>query len=153
MKKLFAICILSLIAFFNATYLTVENYKLESAVNKWSVSSFCDLNNVFSCTNVLSSQYSKVFGVPFPAIALVVYPIIFVIALLGVQWLVRKPFHILAFFWLGWMLFNWFFITREYLYIGSYCPLCLMCSAIIITIFILSIIWIKSGYWNDKKLV
>gem|GEM_PF-2687092 len=31
MKKLLAICIISVLAFFNAAYLTVQNYKIEHA--------------------------------------------------------------------------------------------------------------------------
>ncbi len=150
MKKLLAICILSIIAFLNAAYLTIQNYKIESTADKWNITSFCDLNNKFSCTNVLSSPYSKVFWLPFPAIALVVYPIIFLIAFLWINRVIRKPFHILAAMWLWWMMFNWFFISREFLYIGSYCPLCLFCSVIITSIFIIWIIWIKNPIEDEK---
>ncbi|EKE30073.1 MAG: hypothetical protein ACD_2C00049G0001 [uncultured bacterium (gcode 4)] len=151
MKKLFAICILSIIAFWNATYLTMQNYRIENLPANWKVTSFCDLNNTFSCTNVLSSPYSKVFGLPFPAIAMAVYPIIFLIAFLWMQWIIRKPFHILAAMWTGWLAFNWFFIFREYLYIWSYCPLCLICTGIITSILIMSVYWIFSDFWAEKK--
>lgn len=150
MKKLLTICIISVVAFLNAVYLTVQNYKIEHAP-KWSISSFCDLNNSFSCTNVLSSPYSKVFWLPFPAIAMAVYPIIFVIAFLGIQWIIKKPFHILTALWIAGTLFNSFFISREFLYIGSYCPLCLWCTAMIVTIAILSIIWVFSDFWKETK--
>ena len=162
MKKLFAICILSIIAFANATYLTLQNYRIENATNKWEISSFCDLNNVFSCTNVLSSPYSKVsFSIltgkadstlPFTAIAMFVYPIIFLIAFLGTQWIIKKPFYFLAWMWIWWILFNGFFISQEYLYIWAYCPLCIICTWIIITILILSIIGISSDFWKGKKM-
>ncbi|EKE28252.1 MAG: hypothetical protein ACD_3C00084G0008 [uncultured bacterium (gcode 4)] len=151
MKKLLAICILSILAFANATYLTIQNYRIENATTNWKLSSFCDLNDIFSCTNVLSSPYSKVLGIPFPAIAMFVYPIIFLIAFLGMQWIIRKPFHILAVMWLGWIAFNSFFISREFLFIWAYCPLCLACSAIIISIFIMSVIWVFSDFWEVKK--
>lgn len=145
MKKLIAICALSVVAFFNATYLTTQNYKIEHATANWQISSFCDLNNTFSCTNVLSSPYSKIFGLPFTAIAMVVYPVLFLIAYLGISGIIKKPFNILIFLSAGWILFNSYFIYQEYANIWSYCPLCLLCSAIIITIFILSCIWVKKS--------
>lgn len=150
MKKLIAICILSLVAFFNAAYLTMQDYKIQNATDKTSISSFCDLNNTLSCTNVLASPYSRVFWLPFPAIALVVYPIIFLIAYLGLNRIIKKPFHILAAMWAWWMMFNWYFISMEFLYIWSYCPLCLWCSVIITTIFILWVIWIFNPIKEDK---
>jgi len=150
MRKLIVICILSIIAFINATYLTIQNYKIENSP-VWTISSFCDLNNSFSCTNVLSSPYSKIFWLPFPAIAMLVYPIIFMIAFLGIQWIIKKPFHTLMWMWIWWICFNWYFISQEFLNIWSYCPLCLICSGIIITIFILSIIGIYSNFWIEPK--
>ncbi|MDD2486932.1 MAG: vitamin K epoxide reductase family protein [Candidatus Gracilibacteria bacterium] len=143
MKKLITICALSILAFINATYLTVQNYKIEQAENIGQISSFCDLNNTFSCTNVLSSPYSKIFGMPFTAVAMVVYPVIFLIAFLGIGGIIKKPFIILALMGIGGILFNSYFIYQEYANIGAYCPLCLLCSGMIITIFILSCIGFK----------
>ena len=143
MKKLIIICILATLAFFNATYLTYQNYQIENAP-EWSITSFCDLNNTFSCTNVLSSPYSKIFWMPFTAVAMAVYPIIFLIAFLWVMGIIKKPFHILVYMAWGWILFNSYFIYQEYANIWAYCPLCLVCSWIIITIFVLSAIWIKN---------
>lgn len=143
MRKLIIICVLSIIAFINAVYLTYENYKIETINSNaplWT--SICDINNSFSCTNVLSSWYSKVFWLPFPAIAMFVYPIIFLIAYLWINWVIKKPYNILALMWIWWIIFNWYFILQEFLHIWSYCPLCMICSAIITTIFILSVIWI-----------
>lgn len=155
MKKLIIICILSIIAFFNATYLTYQNNLIEKASEKWQISSFCDINNTFSCTNVLSSPYSKVFDLPFTAIAMVVYPIIFLIAFLGISWIIKKPYHILSVMWIGWITFNSYFILQEILYIKAFCPLCLICTAIIISIFIISLIWIlqkpKLTFWERIK--
>lgn len=150
MKKLLTICIISILAFFNAVYLTVQNYKIEHAP-KWSISSFCDLNNSFSCTTVLSSPYSKVFWLPFPAIAMLVYPIIFAVAFLGMQKIIKKPFHILAALGIWWTAFNSYFISQEFLYIKSFCPLCLLCTVMIIAIAILSIVWIYSDFWVEAK--
>lgn len=143
MKKLIAICILSFVAFINATYLTYENYRIEKLEVNSQVSSFCDINNILSCTNVLSSPYSKVFWLPFPAIAMIVYPLIFAIAYLWAEWLMASSFKYLLILWISWAAFNWYFIAQEFLHIWSYCPLCLMCSVIIITIAIISYFWIR----------
>jgi len=151
MKKLLTICIISILAFLNAVYLTIQNYKIEQAVDKWSVSSFCDLNNSFSCTTVLSSPYSKVFWLPFPAIAMIVYPIIFALAFLGMQRVIRKPFHILTALWIWWTLFNSYFISQEFLYIWSFCPLCLLCTIMILSIAIISIFGIYSNFGKEPK--
>ena len=146
MKKLFiAIIALSIIAFGNAVYLTNQAYTLKTKITEstGSYSSFCDINSTFSCSNVLLSPRAQFFGFPFPALAMVVYPIIFLVALLGYLGIWRKAFPILAGMAIGGMCFNGYYIYQEAVYIGSYCPLCLACSAIIITIFGISVYGIK----------
>ncbi|MFA6090179.1 MAG: vitamin K epoxide reductase family protein [Candidatus Gracilibacteria bacterium] len=143
MKKLFiAIMVLAAIAFGNAVYLTTQAYTLKTqlAESAGSYASFCDINSTFSCSNVLLSPRAQFFGFPFPALAMVVYPVIFLIALLGYLGICRKAFSILAGIAVGGMCFNGYYIYQEAFHIGSFCPLCLACSVIIITIFGLSII-------------
>lgn len=127
-KKYFVISILSVIATINAAYLTYIAYSTSSG--------FCDISETFSCANALSSPETQIFGVPFPAIALIVYPIIFLIAFFSHK-KNRDSFKILLGISGGGILFNSYFIYQEYL-LGAYCPLCLLCSIIIITIFVLS---------------
>jgi len=142
-KKLITICILSFIAFVNASYLTYNNYKIEQ--NIWKIGSFCDINNTLSCSNVLSSPYSKIFWLPFTTYAMIVYPIIFVIAFLGITLVLKKPERFLVALGWGWILFNSYFIYQEFANIWSYCPLCMLCSAIIVTIFVLALIWMREN--------
>ena len=74
-------------------------------------------------------------------VAAVVYPILFLIALWG--WFSKSmlPAKILTGLALGGMMFNSYVIYQEYI-VSVFCPLCAMCTVIIITIFILSIcIW------------
>ena len=141
MKKSLIIAILSFIAIFNATYLSYKAYQF---MYTGSVSSsFCDLSQTSSCTEVLKHPLSRVFGIPFPWIALVVYPLLFALATAAYKSnkiLYIKIIQKLSF--LG-MLFNGFIIYREVFYIYSYCLLCLMCTAIIVTIFSLSTSEIK----------
>lgn len=146
MKKLFiAIMVLAAVAFGNAVYLTNQAYTLKTKIEEsaGTYSTFCDINSTFSCSNVLLSPRAQFFGLPFPAVAMVVYPIIFLIALLGYLGICRKPFPILAGMAVGGMCFNGYYIYQEAVYIGSYCPLCLMCSAIIISMLVISLYGMK----------
>ena len=76
-KKLIIIIILCIIAIFNAAYLT------NLAYSELAGPSFCDINSTLSCNSVLAHPAAQFFGVPFPVIALVVYPILLIIAVLG----------------------------------------------------------------------
>ncbi len=146
MKKLFiAVMVLAAIAFGNAVYLTNQAYTLKSKIetSAGSYSTFCDINSTFSCSNVLLSPRAQIFGLPFPAIATVVYPIIFLVALLGYLGICRKSFPTLAVIAALGICFNGYFIYQEAFHIGSFCPLCLMCTAIIISILAISIVGTK----------
>lgn len=142
-KKLIVIILLAIIAFINATYLSYHAFLIDFTTSLTS-SSFCDISNKFSCSNVLVSPESKFFWYPFTMVSMIVYPIILLIALLWYFGKVRIPFNILAYTWLFWTIFNSYYIFKEAFYIGSFCPLCLMCFGIIITIFILSLSELKS---------
>lgn len=135
--------ILSVIATLNAWYLTYTAYNPSEA-------SFCDINAEYSCSMTMNTPETQIFGVPFPALALVVYPILFLIALRGRRKKSMKTFTILAILSACGILFNLYFIYQEYL-LGTYCPLCLLCSVIIITIFILSILGIFHSLWRENK--
>lgn len=146
--KLIIIIVISILAFFNAFYLSYDwIYSVEQASSlyfqtPWSAvsgGSFCDINETLSCSAVLSHPLSQIYGIPFPIIALFVYPIIFLVALLGYLNKIAKPFKILLAMWIGWIMFNWYFIYQETFNIWAFCPLCLLCSAIII-----AIAWISS---------
>lgn len=139
MKNTFlAIQILSALAFVNAAYLSYKAYFVRF-VDPLGLSSFCDVSQIFSCTEVLRHPLSQVFGLSFPWIALVVYPAIFVLAFLGYRTLGRGYIKALAALSFLGMLFNGFIIYREMAYIHSYCLLCLLCTLIIVTIFALSV--------------
>lgn len=73
-------------------------------------------------------------------IALVVYPLLF---LLGLSGYIRRSLteaKILTGLALGGICFNGYVISQEII-VGVFCPLCAMCTVIIVTIFFLSI-WI-----------
>jgi uncharacterized membrane protein len=141
MKKYLIIAFLSIIASINAAYLTSVAYSALS-------SSFCDISETFSCSKAFTQPETMFFGYPFPAIALIVYPIIFLLAMIFFSRKNKSGFKILALISGGGIIFNSYFIYQEYL-IGTYCPLCLLCSAIIITIFALSL---SEIFKKEKKL-
>lgn len=150
MKKLITIMILSFIASINAVYLTYNAYLLKASENtfniEWisnnSIKFACDFNSTFSCSSVFNHDFAWIFGIPFPLIALIVYPIIMLIAYLGIKEKIKNVYKVILAMSIWWVLFNSYIIVNEYI-IWVYCLLCLMCTAIIIIIWWLSIVWIK----------
>jgi len=134
-KKYIIILILALIAFGNAIYLSLKAYQLLNPVEGITVSSGCDINATISCTSVIVHPGTMIFGIPFPYLALLVYPIIILLTLWGLKIGTNKPARIINWVALGGMLFNGYIISQEVLYIHAYCLLCLICAGIIVTIF------------------
>lgn len=141
-NKLIIIILLSMIALFNAIYLTINAYELlfAKANSTWIIPFVCDINSTFSCSSVFSHSFARPFWIPFPLIAIFVYPIIIIVSVLWLAWMIKKHFTILFYIWLAWFLFNSYFIINEII-VNTYCILCLICTLIIITIAILWKIW------------
>ncbi len=139
MKNKFKIIqVLSVVAFINAGYLSYKAYFVRF-IDSAGFSSFCDISSTFACTDVLRHPLSQVFGMSFPWIAAVVYPVLFVLAFLGYKskkMVYGKVLTVASF--LG-VLFNSFIIYREFFYIHAYCLLCLLCTAVIVGIFMISV--------------
>jgi uncharacterized membrane protein len=90
MKKYNIICILSAIAFINATFLTYRSFFP-------SEQTFCDFNSKFSCSSVLANPVANIAGViPFPVVAMIVYPILLILAYRGRKTKSYDNFKILA---------------------------------------------------------
>ncbi|MDP2090248.1 MAG: vitamin K epoxide reductase family protein [Candidatus Gracilibacteria bacterium] len=158
--KLKIIIIISFIAFINAFYLSydwifaveqTQSMYFLPANNITGGGSFCDINETLSCSAVLSNPLSQIYGIPFPLIALFVYPIIILVALLGYFKKIKNTFKILLVMGLAGIMFNGYFIFQEIFNIGAFCPLCLMCSIIIITIATLSGTEVCKKYIENKK--
>ncbi len=146
--KLKVIVVLAILGIMNAFYLSYDFiFWVNTMVGSWA----CDINDTMSCSRVLESDLTKFFWIPFPVIALVVYPIILITTLLGLFGKITKHFKILALMWAGWMMFNGYIIYQETFNIWAFCPVCLMCTAIIITIFTLSIIEVKKECKSKNK--
>lgn len=144
MKQYRVIIVIALIALVNAAYLSYKAFYFRY-VDPLGLTSICDFSKVNSCSEVLRHPLANVFGIPFPWIALVVYPILLGLAWYGYKhqsYTQAKVLAVLSF--LG-MCFNGFIIYREIFFIRAYCLLCLICTVIIISIFILSLSLIKES--------
>lgn len=144
MNKYRAIIILSVIAIINASYLSYKAYFFRY-VDPLGLTSFCDFSKVNSCSEVLRNPLSSVFGIPFPWVALVVYPVLLGLAWYGLKRQSYAQAKILATLSFLGTCFNGFIIYRETFFIHAFCLLCLMCTAIIVSIFFLSLSLIKEG--------
>ena len=142
MKKYLIIAGISSIALVNALYLSYKAY-IFRYIDPIDAHSFCDISKTASCTDVLRNPLSNVFGIPFPWIALVVYPVLIGLALYGYRKASYKQAKIIAVLAAMGICFNGLIIFREVMYIHVYCLLCLMCSAIIISNFFLASALVK----------
>ncbi len=139
-KLLLFVMVIAGIAWIDALYLTYHALTLPAGTLLWGAGPlFCDISSTFSCSSVLQNPYSQIFGLPFPAIAILVYPVIFCIAMLAYVLKDKLFTRILTVLALMGMCFNGYFISIEYFKIGAYCPLCLLCTGIITTIFAMSL--------------
>lgn len=144
MKKYLVIVVLSCIALVNAAYLSYKAYYFRY-VDPLGLTSICDFSKINSCSEVLRHPLSNVFGIPFPWVALAVYPILLGLAWYGYRhqsYAQAKAIAVLSF--LG-MCFNGFIIYREIFFIKAFCLLCFICTLIIISIFFLSRSIMKEG--------
>lgn len=143
-KKYIVIMVLAAVAIVNAGYLSLKAYGYHFAA-KPELSTACDAFGMGSCSDVLRHPLSLVLGIPFPFIALLVYPILFLIAWRGYRKSTLAPAKILAVLSGMGMSFNGFIIYREIFFIHQYCLLCLLCTVIIISIFFLSLALMRSA--------
>lgn len=89
----------------------------------------CNLNSVFSCTNVLNAWQSSVFGFPNSIMCIVLFTIFGSVALVGatggkLSRGLRLGIHGLSLFTLG---FGLWFLWQSTFSIGSLCLYCLFC--------------------------
>ncbi len=128
------IIFISILATINAGYLTYTALTFEPGI--------CSIVSTGgnSCLDALTHPATHIFGLPFPAIALIAYPLILLVALFGgLKKKITQTNLILILMSGGGIIFNSYFIYQEYL-IQTYCSLCLLCSIMIILILGLSLI-------------
>lgn len=147
MRKYLIIAVLAAIGIFNAIYLSIPAYEYWNGANSQALQMMsCDISESLSCSGILQNPRAIIFSVgdfkvAFPMIAAVVYPVLFLIALWG--WFSKSmlPAKVLTAMAAGGILFNSYVIYQEFI-VGVFCPLCAMCTVIIIAIFFLALcIW------------
>jgi uncharacterized membrane protein len=150
-KKLISIILLAIIWTLDAAYLTYSSFLSKTQTKVfgwwWELWFACDINSTFSCSSVFNESFAWILWIPFSGIALAIYPILAIIAVLWLKWKMKNSFKILLILSILWLIFNLYIIFNEYL-VGVYCLLCLLCTGIIITIWVLSYIWLKN---KDNK--
>ena len=150
MRKYLIIAALAAIGIFNAIYLSIPAYDYWNGANASALQMMpCDISDKLSCSGILQNPRAIIFSVgdfkvAFPMIAAIVYPILFLIALWG--WFSRSmlPARVLTAMSAGGILFNSYVIYQEFV-VWVFCPLCAMCTVIIVAICILSI-----SIWKQK---
>jgi uncharacterized membrane protein len=96
----------------------------------------CDLNSVFSCSNVLTKWQSSVFGFPNPVMCLIFFTFMLTLGLTvlaGTQLprILRLSAHGISLFFL---VFGLWYLEQNTFSIGALCILCLFCYGGLIAI-------------------
>ena len=114
MRKYLIIATLAALGIFNAFYLSIPAYNYWFGADATTLQMMpCDLSDSLSCSGILQSPRALIFGVPFPMIAAVVYPILFIIALWGWWSKSLLPAKVLTGLSAGGILFNSYVISQE----------------------------------------
>ncbi len=144
--KYIIIAILAFIAIWNSFYLAYDwLFSVENTVNIyaqiWKVanewSKFCDINELFSCSKVTSSEYSQLFWIPFSIFSIFNFILIFI---LSIFWIIKKETikYITIITWL-WVIFNFYLFYLEIFVIKAFCPVCIWISISLFSIFFISL--------------
>ncbi|PID83763.1 hypothetical protein CSB09_04475 [Candidatus Gracilibacteria bacterium] len=133
-KRNIFIIILTILGMINAFYLSSLAYDLVFAAKEGLIGMApCDINDTLSCSGALSNPRVHIFGIPFPMIAAVVYPILFILSLIAYFRRNLSAIKIITVMAFGGLAFNGYIMYQEYM-IGAFCPLCLMCTGYIFLI-------------------
>lgn len=126
---------------------TIE--RINSALHP-AVKLTCDINSIFSCSNVFSAWQSRVFGFSNSLICMIFFAITGGIALAAATGSVihrklRYIFHFFAVFFLG---FGAWYLWQSTFRIGYVCIFCLFCYSAVI---LMNWAWFRTNY-QDLKL-
>lgn len=139
---------LSVIGTLNASYLTyvfLRKTALEKAFGPLN-GSLCDINETFSCSKIVTSEYAQFLGVPVCTLALLVYPALITLALLALRNKApRNYFYAISIISAMGFMLNAVYVYNEYVHLSAICVLCLVCMVIITTNLILSIFGYKEA--------
>ena len=96
----------------------------------------CSINSTINCDAVISGPVAKTLGIPTPLYGLTGYIVIFLAAVFKKRKLLFgvTTFGLLFCFWIAF---------REIVQLHVICPVCILCDLDIISVFILSLIFLK----------
>ena len=145
--KLIIIIILAILSFINSFYLAYDWIFPVNTISNiyqiWDIkevpSKICDINNLFSCTIVANSEYSKLFWIPFWIYAMFMFSLVII---LWFVWLLKKREDIFKLIlvpvW-AWVLTNFYLFYLEIFVIWVFCPVCIWISIFLFSIFFISL--------------
>ena len=128
-QVLFTIIFLSIIGLAVSGYLVKHHYDLLGQ-------SFCDINNVVSCTTVNTSVYSELFRIPVAAFGVLWYIALIAVAVL--LWRGSPLQIVLLSLSVAGLLFVGYLVTAEIL-LNAFCILCTITHVIAVVITLLAI--------------
>lgn len=124
-------------------------FYLERAIAASATPQFCTLGSWLSCDKVLSSSYSKLLGIPLSVTGLVGFTIFLSLSSLRFFYPDKQFSHkaptLLVIFSSAAILFEIYLTVVELFAIRSFCPLCLIGTALVVGVFISSIGLVKSA--------
>lgn len=136
----------SVLGFLNALYLTV--LFIEKTFLGSTGPSVCDINATWSCSDVITSPFSKFLGVPICTVALFIYPAIVILAILALKKKKAKNyFYAISILSAMGMMMNVIYLNNEYAFLNAICLFCTFCLVLIITNLVASIV----GYAKAEK--
>ena len=129
-----AVALLSLVGLADSLYLTVEHVTGQSVR--------CTI--VAGCSEVLSSSYAVVAGIPLAAVGAAAYFTVFSLAILAIFGY-RIAGKLLAPLTAFMALISLWLIYLQAFVIGAFCQFCLLSAAITITLFVIALVARKKG--------
>lgn len=141
-KHALALIILSTLGALVSSYLVYQHYKpLGDAI--------CNINNYVNCDIVNKSEYAEILGIPVAALGLAAYVVIFFVSLTLLRGWFKHAAISLAVFTAGGLVFSLYLTIVEFFVLHAVCLFCLASQAIILALFIISLlVWLKSRAYS-----
>ena len=151
-RKLYSITTIASTFGFLASFLQmIEKVKL---LENPSAILTCNINSVFSCTNILNAWQSSVFGFPNSLMCITFFATTLAIGLVGwtngsIDSRLRLTFQGLALFFVG---FGFWYLWQSIFIVGGLCIFCIICYIAVLTI---SGAWLRINHQDlpvNKKI-
>jgi uncharacterized membrane protein len=131
-KLIYLFTAISLIGFLDAVYLTVSHY-----------TGHISCSVITGCQEVLTSQYSEIFGIPLALLGAAYYLFILISSLIYIDNQNKYSKLILSYIPITGFLFSLYLVYLMFFVINALCQYCLLSATTSTLLFILGIIFIK----------